>query len=140
MNSRGFTLVEVVVALAIAALGLAAVIAIGVQSVDTSYSLRNRTLALYVGLNEIAEVRLARELPDVGQSNGETEMADQRWRWEAIVSETGVESMRRIDIAVALADRPDEVVRNVTGFVGEPGVPGQANLIWALPTGEGADR
>lgn len=140
MNVRGFTLVEVLIALAIAALGLAAVIAMGTQSVDTSRSLRDRTLALYVGLNEIAEVRLSSELAEVGRTNGETEMADRLWRWEAVVSETGVEGMRRIDVAIALADTPESVVRNVTGFVGEPRSPGQANVIWALPTGEGADR
>jgi len=140
LNARGFTLVEVLIALAVASLGLSAVLAMGTQSIDTSRSLRDRTLALYVGLNEITELRLSGEFPDPGRSNGETEMADRLWRWEYVISETGVESLRRIDIAVALAERPEDVVRNVSGFIGEPGPPGAANAAWSLPLGEGADR
>lgn len=140
MRERGFTLVEVLVALAIAALGLAAVLTMGAQSIDTSFNLRERTFALYVGLNEITELRLGGEFPDVGRSNGETEMAGRVWRWESVISETGVENLRRVDIAVSLASRPDEVVRSVSGFVGEPPVPGVANAAWAVPLGEGADR
>ncbi len=140
MNARGFTLVEVLIALAVASLGLSAVLAMGTQSVDTSRSLRDRTLALYVGLNEITELRLSGEFPDPGRSNGETEMADRLWRWEYVISETGVESLRRIDIAVSLAERPEDVVRNVSGFIGEPGPPGAANMAWSLPLLEGAER
>lgn len=140
VQARGFTLVEVLIALAVAALGLSAVLAMGTQSIDTSRSLRDRTLALYVGLNEITELRLSGEFPDVGRSSGETEMAERLWRWEYVISETGVENMRRIDIAVSLADQPEQVVRNVSGFIGEPGPPGAANMAWALPLGGGADR
>ncbi len=140
MRERGFTLVEVLIALAIASLGLAAVLATGTQSVDTSRNLRDRTLALYVGLNEISELRLSGELPDVGRSNGETEMAGRLWRWESVVSETGVENLRRVDVAVALALRPDEVVRNVSGFLGEGAPPGVANAAWAQPLSGSADR
>lgn len=140
MSQRGFTLVEVLIALAIAALGLSAVLAMGTQSIDTSRNLRDRTFALYVGLNEITELRLGSELPEVGRSNGEVEMAGLTWRWESVISETGVENLRRVDIAVALAARPDEIVRNVSGFVGEPAPPGVANAAWTLPLGEGADR
>ncbi len=140
MKAKGFTLVEVLIALAVASLGLSAVLAMGTQSIDTSRSLRDRTLALYVGLNEITELRLSGEFPDPGRSNGETEMADRLWRWEYVISETGVESLRRIDVAVSLAEQPDQVIRNVSGFIGEPGPPGAGNMAWAVPLGGGADR
>jgi general secretion pathway protein I len=140
VKQNGFTLVEVLIALAIAALGLAAVLATGSQSVDTSRNLRDRTLALYVGLNEIAQLRLGEEMPDVGRSNGEAEMAGRLWRWEAVVSETGVEDLRRVDLTVALATRPDEVIRNVSGFVGETAPPGVANAAWAQSLSGSADR
>jgi general secretion pathway protein I len=140
LKARGFTLVEVLIALAVASLGLSAVLAMGTQSIDTSRSLRDRTLALYVGLNEITELRLSGEFPDPGRSNGETEMADRLWRWEYAISETGVESLRRIDVAVSLAEQPDRVIRNVSGFIGEPGPPGAGNMAWTVPLGGGADR
>ncbi len=140
MKAKGFTLVEVLIALAVASLGLSAVLAMGTQSIDTSRSLRDRTLALYVGLNEITELRLSGEFPEPGRSNGETEMADRLWRWEYVISETGVESLRRIDVAVSLAEQPDQVIRNVSGFIGEPGPPGAANMAWTVPLGGGADR
>lgn len=146
-NARGFTLIEVLVAVAIAAFGLAGVIAMTNQSADTARIMRERTLALYIGLNQITELRLGDTLPRTGRSNGETDYAGRRWRWEQRVIETPVESLRRVEVDVATVARPEDVVRTVTGFVGEPRPPGQANVLWqnlgALggePPPEGADR
>jgi hypothetical protein len=53
------------------------------------------------------------------------------------VSETGVDDLYRIDVAVSLAGN-DDVIRTVTGFVGPPGAAGEANRIWMRsPTSNG---
>jgi len=128
-TSRGFTLIEVMVAMAIAALGLAAVAASISQMVDAGVAMQQRTYASWIAHNKIAELRLANVIPDVSESSGDTTYANREWTWRATVSETGVENLFRVDVQVGLADG-DENIRTVTGFIGEPGVPGQANLVW----------
>ena len=128
-SSRGFTLIEVMVAMAIAALGLAAVAASVSQMVDAGAAMKQRTYASWIAHNKIAELRLANVVPDVSESSGDTIYANREWTWRATVSETGVENLFRVDVRVGLVDG-DENIRTVTGFIGEPGVPGQANLVW----------
>jgi len=137
-KSRGFTLVEVMVALVIAALGLAAVAASVSQMVDAGYAMRQRTYASWIAQNKIAELRLANVLPDVSETSGETDYVGREWSWQATISETGVDNLYRVDVQVGLRDG-DENIRTVTGFIGEPGVPGQSNLVWvrnSLAVGE----
>ncbi len=127
--SRGFTLLEVMVALAIVALSLTAVTAAMSQMIDTAQTMRDRTYASWIAQNRIAELRLQLATPKVGVSEGEVEYANTDWSWRAEVSETFVEELLRIDVSVSLGGS-DDVIRSVTGFVGSPGAPGEANRVW----------
>ncbi len=127
---QGFTLIEVMVALLIVALGLSALIVTAVRVLGDSYSFRERTMALYVGLNVVTELRLAGELPDLRENSDEIEFADANWRFTTRVSETEVDSMRRVEVDVALADDPDQVIRSVLGFVGDRVPSDAANGLW----------
>ncbi len=128
-QNSGFTLIEVMVALAIVALSLAAVTASMSQMIDAAQTMKDRTYASWIAQNRITELRLADATPNVGASNGEVEYANTDWSWRAVVSETGVDDLYRIDVAVSLAGS-DDIVRTVTGFVSPPGTPGQANNPW----------
>ncbi len=137
-TSSGFTLIEVMVAMAIAALGLAAVAASVSQMIDAGTAMQQRTYASWIAQNKITEMRLENITPDVSESSGDTIYANREWTWQARISETGVENLFRVDVQVGLAGG-DENIRTVTGFIGEPGVPGQANLTWirnSLAVGE----
>ena len=127
---KGFTLIEVLVALAVAALGLAAVSASVNQMLDLSDVMRKRTFANWIAQNQITEIRLANAEPRVAETEGDVEFAGQQWRWRAVVSETGVEKLFRVDVEIRLDDG-DQLIRTVSGFLGEPTVPGQSNLAWA---------
>ena len=128
-KSSGFTLIEVMVAMAIAALGLAAVIASVSQMVDAGSAMRLKTYASWIAQNKIVELRLTNVTPDVSETSGEIDYADREWSWRATISETGVDKLYRVDVRVGLAGG-DENIRTVSGFIGEPGVPGQSNLVW----------
>lgn len=139
-RDAGFTLVEVMVALAIAALSLAAVAAATSQMADAAISMQQRTYASWIAQNQITEMRLANVVPDVSESDGDVTFAGLEWRWTATVSETGVENLYRVDVEVALADSGD-VIRTVTGFIGEPVPPGIGNATWnVLPPQRGEER
>lgn len=128
-RSHAFTLVEVMVALAIIALSLTAVAAKMGRMIDTSNSMRERTYASWIAQNQIAELRLTNVVPEVTATNGEVEYAGGTWRWRAVVSESGIENLFRVDVSVSYEDRED-VIRTVTGFIGEPVPVGQSNRSW----------
>ncbi len=125
----GFTLIEVMVALAIAALGLAAVAASVSQMVDAAMAMQQRSYANWIAQNKIAELRLANVVPEVSSTSGQTQYAGLEWDWRADISETGVENLYRVDVIVSQPGT-DEILRSVSGFIGEPGVPGQSNIAW----------
>ena len=134
-RQRGFTLIEVMVALVIAALGLAAIGVTANGSISNSFVFRERAFALYVGMNVITELRLSDEFPDPRDFTDDVEMADRTWVWTARVSETEVETLRRVEVDVALADEPERIVRTIVGFVGQPSPAPGANSIWQGLTG-----
>ncbi len=129
-RTRGFTLLEVMVALAIVALALTAVAASMNQMIGTATTMQERTYASWIAQNKIAEMRLANVMPEVNTTTGEVEFANARWIWRAVVSETGVANFRRIDVTVS-NETDDYEIRTVTGFIGEPqAAPGRAYGIW----------
>ena len=130
-RGRGFTLIEVVVALAIAAVSLAAVTATVSQMVDGSNAVQERTYASWIAQNRIAEMRLANAVPEVSTTTNEVRYANLDWQIETDVSETGVENLYRVDVAVTLAG-DDLPAWQVTGFIGEPAQPGGANAAWSV--------
>jgi general secretion pathway protein I len=139
-RNAGFTLVEVMVALAIAALGLAAVTVSVSQMVEAAIAMQQRSYASWIAQNRITELRLANVVPEVSSTSGQTEYAGVDWDWRATISETGVENLFRVDVTVSRAGS-DEVLRAVSGFIGEPGIPGQSNIAWTSNTpAAGNDR
>ena len=130
-KNRGFTLIEVLVALVVATLALGAVLAAVSQMADTGLTLRERTYASWIGQNKITELRLANVIPDVSESNGEIEYAGQEWAWTANISETGIENLFRVDVDIS---RPgsDDIIRSVIGFIGEPSALGESNRAWSV--------
>jgi general secretion pathway protein I len=129
-KSSGFTLIEVMVAMAIVVLGLAAAISSVSQMLDAGNTMRQRTYASWIAQNKIVELRLTNVTPDISQVSGEIDYADHEWSWRTTISETGIDNLYRVDVQVGLAGG-DENIRTVSGFIGEPGVPGQSNLIWS---------
>ena len=130
---RGFTLIEVLAALVIVALGMLGVIQAVTQTARNGTYLREKTLAHWVAMNVITEQRLQPSPPNTSEASDEVELAGQRWRWTLTVTQTSVESMRRMDVAVRPADKPDgDPLAIVTGFYGSAiGAPGTAApLVW----------
>jgi general secretion pathway protein I len=117
---HGFTLIEVLAALVIVALGMIAAIQAVTQSARNGTYLRDKTLAHWIGMNVLTERRLQAAAPDIAESTGRVEFADQQWQWTMKVTQTQVASLRRIDIAVRRAEKPDDTpLANVSGFYAE---------------------
>ena len=142
---RGFTLIEVLAALVIVALGMLGVIEAVTQNARNGTYLRDRTIAHWVAMNIVTSQRLQPSPPAVAESSDEVEMAGQRWRWKLNVSQTQVQSLRRLDVEVRRADAPEsKPLSSVTGFYGSAiGASGGESLEWAGndggPNGNGDD-
>ena len=130
-RNSGFTLLEVLVAVAILGIGLAAVFGQLSQTAFTASYLRDSTLASWVATDRITDLRLEGNFPAIDETDGEIEMAGQTWRYTINVIQTPVSNLRRIDVSVGYADTPDSILANATGFVGRPG--GGAPLSAVLP-------
>lgn len=116
----GFTLIEVIVAVAVLAFAMAAVISGMARYADNAASLRERTLALWVAHNRLTEIDLQPVWPATGKSDGDAEMAGIEWRWFATVSETPDPDVRRIDLRVQARGR-DEAAAELSSFVSKSG-------------------
>ncbi|MBL8253774.1 MAG: type II secretion system minor pseudopilin GspI, partial [Candidatus Competibacter sp.] len=85
----GFTLLEVLVALAVLAIAMGAIISVATQSVNTIGDLRDQTFAGWVALNKVNELLLdPKPWPNEGSRRGRAELANRVWRWEARFQKT----------------------------------------------------
>ena len=129
-TSAGFTLLEVMIALVIVGLTLLAMAGKMGSMLNAANTMRNYTYASWIAHNKIAEMRLANVVPEVSSSSGEVRYAGVDWAWQAVVSETGVENLYRVDVSISFPGA-DPIMRPVTGFIGEPVPPGQRNRSWS---------
>ncbi len=103
---RGFTLVEVLVALVIVTLGMAALMSSLSSAADGAAYMRDKTFAQWVALDQIALARLQAQAPSVGDKTGEMELANRKWTWKQTVTNTDAPGIARIDVSVRPSDVP----------------------------------
>jgi general secretion pathway protein I len=131
--ARGFTLVEVLVALMIVAMALAALMVAVSGTARTSGYLRDKTLAQWMALNRLSEVRL--NLTKFGQNTdtGEIKFANRTWHYDTRYYDTTVTTMKRVVVRVYAGDAKTKgnPVAESTGFLGSSlSTPGSSNVDW----------
>ena len=110
---RGFTLVEVLVALAIVALALAAASRSIALSTDSALEHKLRVFSGVVAENRMAELAARRAWPAVGLMEGTERQGGFEFRWRAEVFATPHPQLRRIEIRVSTPDDRHELRRLV---------------------------
>jgi general secretion pathway protein I len=108
-NNSGFTLIEILVALAILSIVVITVVKNTATTISNAGYLRDRTFAHWVAMNKAAELQLAGQWPAQGQEQGEVELANRAWRWSAVFKETPDPDVRRVAISVAAAENIETV-------------------------------
>ncbi|MCP4387167.1 MAG: type II secretion system minor pseudopilin GspI [Gammaproteobacteria bacterium] len=116
-SMRGFTLMEVMIALLVITLGIGAVINTTSESGWKSAQLKQKTLASWVAQNQIALYRAKRTWNNASSHSGQVVMANAVWIYQMKISATADPALRRIDVDVLLKGE-DGVKASVTGFIG----------------------
>ncbi len=107
-SQRGFTLVEILVALVIVVLGMSALMGSLSSSARSVIYMQDKTLAEWVGLNQVALMRLKLQqgqLPPQENTEGDIDFANRSWHWRQEVLPLAMQGLERIDVKV----RPKDV-------------------------------
>ncbi len=141
-SQRGFTLIEVLVALVIVALGMSALLETLGSAADTATWLRDKTFAQWICFNQLATLRLVGSVPSPGTTDGELDYANRHWRWRQIVTpadDSGLfPGIERVEVKAEPADTSavDESgwVATITGAIGDAVAPQQTDAVYLGPS------
>ncbi len=114
---KGFTLLEVLVALAILAITMAAVSRTASSSIHHVEALRTRVIADWVAQNRLAQHQARGDYPVPGIQTGEEAQAGQSYRWQEEVIATPNPTMRRMVVSVYAPDNAKHALRELTGYL-----------------------
>lgn len=117
---KAFTLLEVLVAMSVLAIGMLTLVKVSTQNtIQTSY-LKEKTFAHWVAVNKMNEVKLESSWPDKGKSSGTVTMANRDWYWKLKVSDYGKtsEKTRILELDVRLEERNEDALISYISFAG----------------------
>ncbi|MBU2955975.1 type II secretion system minor pseudopilin GspI [Marinobacter sp. F3R08] len=100
-KQKGFTLIEVLIALLVFGLIATAAAEVGSQYISSYERVRDKTLASWLADNRINEIRLQENLPGISETSSDTDFGPYRWRVTTEVLATSEAKMRRVEVTVA---------------------------------------
>ena len=120
-QQRGFTLLEIMVALVILAVGMSALVkAAGGNAANASY-LKSKTFAQWVAANKVTEIQIQHQWPKTGTQSGRTFYAGVEWSWQVKTISTLDKDIRRIEVSVQQeAEHDADPLVTLTAFIGKP--------------------
>jgi general secretion pathway protein I len=116
-HHRGFTLIEIAIALALLTIALAAASRASQTSIDTNVALRERVLAQWVAENRIATRLAAHSWLAPGAYSGSENQAGIEFVFREQVSDTPNPALRRLDVSVATKSTPQRELARLVGFI-----------------------
>lgn len=122
-SNRGFTLLEIMIAVAVFAVASAALIKNSALTVRQTGLIRDKTLAFWIAENQLAQYRAGPRDPDnfprPGSDRFPVTMAGKDWEVVADIEATGNDGVRRIEVSVYRDENLETAVATLTGFVGQ---------------------
>jgi len=103
------------VALTIIAISLSALLSTSGTQANSAGYLKQKTLAHWVAVNELTQIRISQAFPDIGDKKGETTMANKDWYWTRTTKKTEDENARQITFTL-YSDK--ERTKNITSLIG----------------------
>ena len=119
-SCKGFTLLEVLVALTIVALALGALISTSGSQASSAGYLKQKTVAHWVAMNEITRLQVEKAWPGKGDTKGSTAMAGAEWYWTLTVNETEDDNSRQVEYRVYLDEDREYSLTRLVGYLSKP--------------------
>lgn len=121
-NSRslGFTLIEMMVAMAVLAVGMGAIIKAAAENASNAAYLREREIARWVAADTLTELQITSPWGNSTAPKGEVEMFNITWHWKAKIQKVQDPDLRRIDVEVRRIKDADAYLYTLSGFIGNP--------------------
>lgn len=139
MTNRGFTLVEVLVALAIVVLGMGALLSTLTSAADSVSYLREKSFAEWVGLNQLTSERMSLKKVTDATSEGDADFAGIQWHWKQTVTAVDFPGVHRVTVQVKRAAKGASTDSNSKDANWEATVVGFRGEDVGSPSGEGND-
>ena len=117
VDEQGFTLLEMLVALAVLSLAVLALVNLAGENTRTEGAIEERIFAAVVAENRAVEVLTSLQPPALGETDGTEQVATRLWLWTRRVSKTPDPDILRVDIAVK-PQQAGQVVSEITVFRG----------------------
>ena len=117
---QGFTLLEVMVALAIIAIALGATVRVVGNATSNAAYLIDKSFAQWIALNEIAKIKIADDWSNNGEKSGTATMLTREWTWRRNSRITADKDVKRIDISVFKSEHESAALATVTAFMAKP--------------------
>ena len=119
--AKGFTLLEVLIALSVLAIALGAIIQSVAATTNNVGYLRDRTLAHWVAMNKVTELQVGtNDWPALGNTDGTYELANYEWYWKVSVVEAGIKDVRRLEVEVRRDRDGKQALSSLVALVAKP--------------------
>ena len=120
-RSRGFTLIEVMIALMIFGLLAATLQQVASGYMNNYRRIESQTMASWIAQNRLTEMRLQDQMPATGESDDKVEFGGHEWEVETVVRATEDPAIRRVEMTLYRVDQRGDPVQQLvfTGFLGQ---------------------
>ena len=131
MRQSGFTLLEILAALAITVIGIAAVVKVTGSAVDVLQTTEDRVLGSWVASNRLAELRLSRDWPAAVTRDASEKYGGRDWYYREKISETADPDLLRVDVSVYSDREQVDLSADMFGYIARYSPPAETALPWA---------
>ncbi|WP_286264526.1 type II secretion system minor pseudopilin GspI [Thalassotalea atypica] len=117
----GFTLIEVMLAMAIFAIAGVALLGSAKNSLSNFGQLEQKTVAQWVASNQLVAASLVSEWPPKNNLKGKVEMSGVTWFWRQKVVRTTDKNMRQITMEIRINEKDEQPITSLVTFIAKSG-------------------
>lgn len=108
-RTSGFTLIEMLLALAVFAYAATSILSVLSQSAKNLSELEKMTFASWVANDRLTELQVDKAWPPKNKDKGERELAGQKWYWSQKVEKTADNNLRKVSVEVSTEQNGNSV-------------------------------